>query len=42
MKYLAKACLFSACNLFIGLAGYLHWDGVSFFLFGEREYPSEK
>lgn len=39
MKRFTKSWMFKACNLCIAFAGFAFWDKVSFFLFGEQEYP---
>lgn len=41
MKHLTKSWMFKACNMCLALFGFLYWDRVSFFLFGEVPYTEE-
>lgn len=41
MKYRIQALAMTLCSLVLFGFKHLHWDGVSLFLFGEKEFPKE-
>lgn len=42
MKHFNKASLYTICSLALALSSLIRFKGVSFLLFGEPEFPTEK
>lgn len=41
MKHSIRTAMTKICSLCLVLSGLMYWDGISIFLFGEKEYPDK-